>query len=154
MLESIEPQQVLTDLSGTDVPLGDVRQRNLSAIRQLAPDGKPLACRPTKLATEMASVINQKGRLLYSSLSAVAHGEALGLHGFVENSEIDGRHFFRIKLPAKVALAYSEQVFSILALALKSMMEYGSFPRSSANEWGRLHDECLNTFTAIRGKLQ
>lgn len=154
MQEKILPGQMLKDLSGADIPLADVRRRNQAALCRLVHDGKPLACSSTKLATEMASKLNSNGRMLYSTLSAVAHGEALGIHSFVESIEEDQRHFFAFKLPAEQALAYSEQIFSSLSVGLKAVMDYSRFPRASANEWGRLHDECLNIFTLVRAQMQ
>ncbi|KAB1636122.1 hypothetical protein [Pseudoclavibacter terrae] len=80
----IDPNVPLFDLAGEETPGSRQHEAVLDDIERLTGSRKPTRVSYTELAVALQDELkNTNGRAYYSHLSAVAHAELLGLHGFI-----------------------------------------------------------------------
>lgn len=108
--ERLRPDRVLHEVRGRNSTAAEELEGVLDDIEQLTGARKPRAVSFTKMASSLADQWKANGRIVYSDLSGVAHGESLGIHSFVEAD--DDASVYRTTLNERSGIAYSGWVLA------------------------------------------
>jgi hypothetical protein len=146
---SINPDtHFLRSTGGVDRAV-DVQEGVLGDLERLTGSKKPIVVNYTTLATELVSKFNAGARAHYSHLSAVAHGESLGIQAFVGTDDAEGG--FLVALPERWGMFYVEEVFNATTITLRELLNFMGWAESESDPWAAAH---LATLDLIKREHQ
>lgn len=135
---SLTPDAPIQEMRGGHSTPQELLTLVMADIQNVSPSGKVEGFNYTALATAISDHINTSGRRLYSHLSAVAHGESLGINGFFGID--DNRDAFLHGITERWALDYAEQVFSVTSIAFQELIRFMGYGRLGSEPWVLAHD--------------
>ncbi len=106
----IRPNAVLHEMRGRNSNAATQHVGVLDDIERLTGSRTPRKLSYTALAASLADQWKANGRVVYSDLSGVAHGESLGIHSFVEAD--DDAAAYRVGLSARWGLMGTQWALS------------------------------------------
>lgn len=110
--------------------------------------GRAIPVSFTGIATELAEIAHSNGRLLYSSMSGVAHAEQTALWHYI--GVRDSLQYFW-HLSADAGLEAAEMVYYPLGFFLKELLLWAGRSKVKPDEpWAVLHDELHNVLVRWR----
>lgn len=116
----IDENVSLFDLSGREISGREQHTAVLDDIERLTGSRKPLPVSYTKLAVTLQDALNSpNSRAYYSHLSAVAHAELLGIHGFVTSTP-EGVAFVT---PEIWGVQYASLTFAAASLVVRNLVK-------------------------------
>ncbi|MBP3978689.1 hypothetical protein [Microbacterium sp. BLY] len=151
---SLSPDVRIQEMRGGQSTPQELLTLVMADIQHVSPSGRPEGFNYTGLASAISDHINENGRTLYSHLSAVAHGESLGINGFFGID--DDRGVFVHGITERFALNYAEQVFSVTSVVFGELIEFMGYGRSGSERWAVAHDRAndvlIREHTRINGQ--
>lgn len=147
--ERVNADQVFASIeTGESLSLGDYRSQ-IAADRQSLATEVERAPTDTALAAALGDVIGPNGRERYSLLSAVAHGESLGIGDFVGITTGTRRAHYVVGMPAWLAEYCAETCFIAVSHVMRQLMEFVDH----SDETGAVstaHNEALHVMKSER----
>lgn len=135
----INPDVELFELRGQGTTAQSLQQTVLDDFERLTGTRKPLAVSYTTLTTALVRTFNKGARSHYSHLSAVAHGETLGIQGFFGAD--DNRGVLILGLPDYWGVNYAEQVFMSTSTVFRELLDFMGYTKRGDEPWVLAHDD-------------
>lgn len=117
----VSPDAVLHEMRGRNSNATTQLAGVLDDIERLTGSRTPRELSYTSMATSLADQWKANGRVVYSNLSGVAHGESLGIHAFVEAD--DAEAVYRVGLSGRWGLMGAKWVLSASTLVGAKVLE-------------------------------
>jgi hypothetical protein len=147
----LRPGAVLHELRGRDSTADEELKRVLDDIERLTGTRKPRAVSYTSMASALADQWKANGRIVYSDLSGVAHGESLGLHSFVAADDVAG--VYRTGISNRSGVVYTGWVLSASSSVGRKALELVGRNVTPDHPCAVAHDVAAHAVAEARAKL-
>ncbi|TQL85185.1 hypothetical protein [Microbacterium saperdae] len=149
--DRLRPDAVLHEMRGRNTDAAAVLAGVIDDIEQLTGSRTPLKVSYTALAASLADQWKADGRVVYSDLSGVAHGESLGIHGFVTVDE--DLSIYRVELSARWGLMATQWTLSATTLVSREVLRILGRDIPQAHPCAVAHDAAANLLASARGRI-
>ena len=149
-LERFAPNTPLKELRGRDSSPGDEREKALNDIERLTGSRKPRDIGYASLATALQGNFDSRARMNYSHLSGVAHGESLGINGFIGVDDV--AHTYDIALPERWGMAFVSQAFRATAFTARKVLVLVGRDVGETHPCVIAHDEASTAIATIMAR--
>ncbi|MGO3885362.1 MAG: hypothetical protein ACTJHU_03600 [Mycetocola sp.] len=147
----IRPDAVLHEMRGRDSNAPAALQGMLDDIERLTGSRTPRKVSYTALAATLADRWNANGRVVYSDLSGVAHGESLGLNAFVEPDE--EARMYRVELSGRWGLMSAQWALSASTLVSREVLKMLGREFAPTHPCAVAHDAAVQVITSARSRI-
>ncbi|GAB3633476.1 hypothetical protein GCM10027421_28290 [Microbacterium shaanxiense] len=147
----VKPDAVLHEMRGRDSNAPVALQGVLDDIERLTGSRTPRKVSYTALAATLADQWKANGRVVYSDLSGVAHGESLGLHGFVEADDEAG--LYRVELSGRWGVMSAQWVLSASTLVSREVLKLLGREFCPTHPCAAAHDAAAQVLASARRRI-
>jgi len=148
----VRPGAPLMELRGRHSTAEAELVRVLDDIEDLTGSRKPLSASSTALASDLLDRAGWKGRAAYSQLSAVAHGEPMGIHGFVDISDSTGAH--TVQLHQRWALSYVGQLLATSTFVGRNLLRTLGRDVGPTHPSAAAHTEAARVVETLKSRIR
>lgn len=152
MFARLRPDAVLHEMRGRDSNAAAERERVLDDLERLTGSRKARTASYTAMASALGDQWNANGRVVYSDLSGVAHGESLGLHSFIEADDIDG--IYRTSISDRSGALYASWVLAASSFVGRKVLELLGRAVAADHPCAVAHDVAARTIADVKARTR
>ena len=146
----LRPDATLHEVRGRNSVAAAEHERVLDDIERLTGARKPRAINYTSMASTLADQWTSNGRIVYSDLSGVAHGESLGLHSFVQADDLAG--VYRTALTDRSGTVYASWILAASSFVGRRILEFGGRGVNPGHSCAVAHDRAAQIIMAAKAR--
>lgn len=144
----VRPDAVLHEMRGRNSNAATELIGVLDDIERITGSRIPREVRYTAMAASLADSWGANGRIVYSDLSGVAHGESLGIHAFVEAD--DNASAYRVGLSGRWGLTSAQWVLRASASVSREVLKILGREVHSSHPCAVAHDDAARVILSAR----
>lgn len=152
MFARLRPDAVLHEMRGRDSNAAAERERVLDDLERLTGSRKVRTASYTAMASALGDQWKANGRVVYSDLSGVAHGESLGLHSFIEADDIAG--VYRTSISDRSGAVYASWVLAASSIVGRNVLELLGRAVAADHPCAVAHDAAARTIAEVKARAR
>ena len=144
----LRPDAVLHEMRGHDSNATAELERVLDDIERLTGNRKARTASYTAMASALGNQWKANGRIVYSDLSGVAHGESLGLHSLIEADDMAG--VYRTSISDRSGAVYASWVLAASSFVGRNVLELVGRAVAPDHPAAVTHDVAARTVAEVK----